>query len=278
MVLRETKALGRTLLPAVLVVGMLLTATRVAAAVTPGDGKIANRPSTVQTTFQSVDATLAGQWDFPAAGQAPLVVIVPPGGRVDRNGWPPGADFELGKGVYQHLAELLVEKGYAVFRFDAPGAGRSSPGHWATDRSNALEAYTRAIDHARVDTERVFLLGHGSGTATIAAIFERFEQANPLNGVALLGNRVGERQALELSPPLLLVVGEKYPDDLYQHGRFVLDARKHHDESKLETTLVSIEGSDSSLVREVTDNGAPGLALRPEATRALLDWLASHRG
>jgi alpha/beta superfamily hydrolase len=278
LVLRETKALVPPAAAlAGLAAGLLLAAGMATAAVTAGGGTIDKRPSTVQTTFKSVDAVLAAQWDFPSAGLAPLVVIIPPGGRVDRNGWPPGPDFELGKGVYQRLAELLVDKGYAVFRFDAPGAGRSSPGHWATDRSNALEAYTRAIDHARVDTDRVFLVGHGSGTATIGAIFERFEQANPLNGVALLGNQVGERLALSLTSPLLLVVGDKYPDDLYQHGRFVLDAREHNEGSKLETTLVSIEGSDSSLIREVSDNGSPGLELRPEATKALLAWLANHR-
>ena len=92
-----------------------------------------------------------------------------------------------------------------------------------------------------------------------------------------INNPGGERRALALTSPRLLVGGDKYPDDLYQHGRFVLDAREHNEGSKLETTLVSIEGSDSSLMREVSDNGSPGLELRPEATKALLAWLANHR-
>ena len=33
-----------------------------------------------------------------------------------------------------------------VFRFDKPGAGRSAPGHYATERSNAIE---RAVVLAR---------------------------------------------------------------------------------------------------------------------------------
>ena len=39
------------------------------------------RPSIVETTFESVDATIAAQWNFPDRSPAPLVVFIPAGGR-----------------------------------------------------------------------------------------------------------------------------------------------------------------------------------------------------
>ena len=107
------------------------------------------RPSVVETTFESVDATIAAQWDFPDRSPAPLVVFIPAGGRIDRNGWNPGIGESPDRGMYAQFARDLVHAGFAIFRFDKPGAGKSSRGRYATERSNALEAYTRAVDHAR---------------------------------------------------------------------------------------------------------------------------------
>lgn len=236
------------------------------------------RSRVVETTFKSVDATVAGQWDFPVNGSAPLIVLIPPTGKIDRNGWPPGSDDASEKGIYEQLADALVAKGFAVFRYDVPGAGRSSPGRWSTPRSSALEAYTRAVDHARIDPQRVFLLGHSSGSSTIAAIFSRFQQVNPLAGVILLANTVGEREILEISVPILVIVGDKYPDDLYQHGRFVADARTNAADRELETTLVSIEGADHSILATVPGRRGTRFSIDPRATDAIIKWLLEKIG
>src|SRR5205085_8695851 len=44
----------------------------------------------VETTFESVDATVSAQWEFPAHTPAPLVVLIPASEAVDRDGLPPG--------------------------------------------------------------------------------------------------------------------------------------------------------------------------------------------
>jgi pimeloyl-ACP methyl ester carboxylesterase len=186
---------------------------------------IDQRKRIVETTFRSVDATLAGQWDFPERSPAPLVVIVPSSASLDRNGWPPAMGEDPDTGLYARLTEALVQNGFAVFRFDGPGTGRSSRGNYATDRSNALEAYTRAVDHARVDPDNVFMLGHAKGSTTVATIYGRYKHVVPPAGVILVHNSVGEQMSLQIDAPLLIVNPAKDPDDRYRYGEFVVEAR-----------------------------------------------------
>ena len=229
---------------------LLFGSAAAALAAPPAPHLAPSRANVVETTFQSVDATVAGQWEFPERTPAPLVVIVPASPNVDRHGLPKGADVEPEDGIYAQLAAKLLERGYAVFRFDSPGTGRSGRGRFATERSTALEAYTRAVDHARVDTDRVFLLGHSGSTDTVVGIFQRYHDANPLAGVVLLSNRVGETDLLRVEAPVLIVVTEKNPDDLYQHGRFPTDARSRAEDKILPTELVTIPEADHSLLSE----------------------------
>jgi alpha/beta superfamily hydrolase len=232
----------------------------------------ADRDHTVETTFQSVDATIAGQWDFPAHTPAPLVVIIPSQGRLDREGRPPGLGEEPGHGMYGELADALVKAGFAVFRFDKPGAGRSAPGQFATERSNALEAYTRAVDHARIDRDHVFLLGHSLGSDSIAGIYARYQAVAPPRGVIFFDNNVGERMSLDVKAPLLIVNPNKDPDDRYTFGEFVVEARNVAPGGKLETSLVLIDDAEPGLLAPtVVDNET--LELHPRAIAAAVEWL-----
>lgn len=232
-----------------------------------------SRANVVETTFNSVDAVVAGQWEFPESTPAPLVVILPASTNVDRHGLPKGADVEPGDGIYAQLAARLLREGFAVFRFDSPGTGRSGRGRFSTERSTALEAYTRAVDHARVDTSRVFLLGHSGSTDAIVGIYPRYEAANPLGGVVLLSNRVGETDLLRVEAPVLIVVTDKNPDDLYQHGRFPTDARSRAEDRDLPTTLVTIPDAEHSLLTETGEGVDKRYAFDPRAVTALLEWL-----
>ncbi|RMF25638.1 MAG: alpha/beta fold hydrolase [Deltaproteobacteria bacterium] len=245
-----------------------------AAAPVPPD-PVARRPSRVQTTFESVDAVVAAEWDFPEHSPAPLVVLIPVVGRIDRHGLRPGTDEQPENGVYARLTKALVESGFAVFRYDQPGAGRSSPGRFATDRSTALEAYTKAVAHARVDPERVFLLGHSSGTTTIASIFPRFESVQKPAGVVFLDSVVGEYDAARVHAPLLIVNPDRDPDNRYRYGEYVVESRRRGEDGPLETKLVIIDDSGPGLLaRDSKDGGS--VALDRRAVRATISWLRAH--
>jgi alpha-beta hydrolase superfamily lysophospholipase len=238
----------------------------------------AARPEVVQTTFESVDATIAGQWDFPLQTPAPLVVIVPANGRLDRNGWAPDMGEPLGAGIYQQLASRLVAGGFAVFRYDKPGAGRSSPGHFATERSTALEAYTHAVQHARVDPEHVFLLGHGGGTDTIAGIYPRFAAAKAPAGVILLDNAVGESDSLRIEVPTLVINAGKDPDEHYQFGEFLVEARRNAQGRKLATEFLLLEDAQPGVLAVQKDADQAKVSIDPRATDAIVRWLGERRG
>jgi pimeloyl-ACP methyl ester carboxylesterase len=236
------------------------------------------RPDVVLTTFASVDATIAGQWDFPTHTPAPLIVLIPGGGRLDRNGWTPGMGEDSNAGIYAQLTKQLVASGFAVFRYDKPGAGRSSPGRYATERSNALEAYTHAVQHARVDPDRVFLLGHGLGTDTIAAIYPRFAAVRAPAGVVLLDNSVGETDSLRISAPAIIVNPAADPDDRLQYGQFVAEARQRAENGSLPTKLVLLENAERGLLAQRLEGEQTVYSLDSRATDAVVRWLMERRG
>lgn len=236
------------------------------------------RPPRVETTFKSVDSVVAAQWDFPGTSNAPLIVFIPPTGKMDRNGSHPDLGSEPRDGIYAQLADLMVSNGFAVFRYDAPGAGRSSPGRYTTERSTALEAYRRAVDHARIDPSRVFLIGHSSGTETIAGIYPRYEEINPVAGVVLLSNQVGERASTRISAPTLVIVGGKDPEDHFQFGEFVAESRKNEPGRKLETKLVVVKDAEHALLSKSNKKAGAAYSIDPRATKAMLRWLMGRRG
>ena len=236
------------------------------------------RPSVAETTFKSVDATIAAQWDFPERSPAPLVVLIPAGGRIDRNGWNPGIGESSDQGMYAQITRDLVRAGFAVFRYDKPGAGKSGRGRYATERSNALEAYTRAVDHARIDPDSVFLVGHAGGTDTIAGIYGRYETILPPAAVVFLNNAVGESESLAVTAPLLIVNAGKNPDDKLQYGRFIVEAREKHTESKLETELILLEKAEPGLLAAIEKGDDTIYTIDPAAVRATISWLSGKLG
>jgi pimeloyl-ACP methyl ester carboxylesterase len=233
----------------------------------------------IETTFESVDATVSAQWEFPARTPAPLVVLLPASEAVDRDGLPPGYGEDPSTGIYAQLARKLLDAGFAVFRYDSPGTGRSSHGQYSTVRSTALEAYTRAVDHPKVDGAHVFLLGHSQSTDTVVGIYSRYAAIRPPAGVILLANLVGETDMVRVDAPTLIVVSDKTPDDIYQYGQFPTDARQRTTDRKLETQLVTINGAEATLLTPTNKNGGGKLySIEPRAVDATLEWLKARLG
>ena len=268
-------ALVRNAIPAILIAAVFTFLASPVVYAAPGTAgpSIDQRKRIVETTFQSVDATLAGQWDFPDRSPAPLVVIVPSSASLDRNGWPPAMGEDPDEGIYARLTDTLVQNGFAVFRFDGPGTGRSGRGHYSTDRSNALEAYTRAVDHARVDPASVFMLGHSKGSTTVATIYGRYKHVLPPAGVVLVHNSVGEQMSLQIDAPLLIVNPAKDPDDRYRYGEFVVEARANKEDRKLATELVIVQGAEPGGLAPPDPEHPDTIRMHPKATQAIVDWL-----
>jgi len=233
----------------------------------------------VETTFESVDATVSAQWEFPARTPAPLVVLLPASEAVDRDGLPPGYGGDPATGIYAQLSRKLLDAGFAVFRYDSPGTGRSGSGQYSTTRSTALEAYTRAVDHPKVDGTHVFLMGHSASTDSVVGIYPRYAAVRVPAGVVLLANVVGETDLVRVDAPTLIVVSDKTPDDIYQYGQFPTDARSRYTEKKLETSLVTVPGAEATLLSPIDKTGGGKLfSIDPRAVEATLEWLRGRVG
>ncbi|HEY2772487.1 MAG TPA: alpha/beta fold hydrolase [Candidatus Binatia bacterium] len=257
----------------------LLMVPSLALALADAPASVAPGPEKVETTFKSVDATVSAQWEFPAHTPAPLVVLIPASEAVDRDGLPPGYGGDPATGIYAQLARKLLDAGFAVFRYDSPGTGRSSSGQFCTVRSTALEAYTRAVDNPKVDPAHVFLLGHSASTDAVVGIYPRYAAVRPPAGVVLLASIVGETDIVRVDAPTLIVVSDKTPDEIYQHGQFPTDARNRFSEKKLETSLVTVPGAEVTLLSPVDKNGGgKQYSIDPRAVSATLDWLRGKLG
>jgi hypothetical protein len=266
---------------AVVLVAMALIATGPAVSLATTDEPPAPAApfDKVDTTFDSVDATVSAQWEFPARTPAPLVVLLPANSAVDRDGLPPGFGLDPATGIYAQFARKLLAAGFAVFRYDSPGTGKSGSGQFCTDRSTAIEGYTRAVDHPKVDRAHVFLIGHSASTDTVVGIYARYAAVAAPAGVVLLANIVGETDLVRVDAPTLIVVTDKTPDDLYQRGQFPVDARSRVTDRKLETTLVTVPGAEDTLLAPVDKAGGGKLySLDPRAVDATIEWMRGRLG
>ena len=125
-----------------------------------------NSASTIEREiiFQSGSIRLAGTLLLPGGGGPfPVVLLIPGSGQVNR-------DENIKKlpiNAMREIAEHLVEKGIATFRYDKRGVGGSQGDYWASgffDRvMDAQAALAWLKTQSQVRTEKVFLLGHSEG-------------------------------------------------------------------------------------------------------------------
>jgi dienelactone hydrolase len=107
---------------------------------------------------------LAAVVDLPRAGKGPtpIVILVPPGPSASRNFGGDGPSP-----MFVDLARAFTERGYAVLRYDTPGAGASNGSgrsiSWDESLADAQAAIRSAADRDGVDPKRVFVAGYGSG-------------------------------------------------------------------------------------------------------------------
>lgn len=150
--------------------------------------------TTQLVTFQSRDGTrLAGQFDLPPGlTSPPLVFIIHHSGAVDRDS-------------YQYLAARLVPAGYAVFRFDKRGTGKSQGQYGCCEDNDALAAYRAAVADAN---ERVFMLAQSIGTKILADRWKEFEQIRHPDGVVLLSNLLERQEIVTINAPIHIIISD----------------------------------------------------------------------
>src|SRR5687768_15080584 len=112
----------------------------------PGTTLLQTLHTTRELRFAGDGVLLAGQIDYPltprpAAGY-PLLFILHHAGCNTRD-------------CYHDYAEMALETGFAVFRWDKRGTGRSGAGGRGSVTQDAVNAYEVAMEQPNVDRHRV---------------------------------------------------------------------------------------------------------------------------
>jgi SAM-dependent methyltransferase len=183
-----------------------------------------------QTHFESTDQTeLSGEWNFPDpvifGGRRPVIVFAHNRAGRDRNCNGPAVPHYDG---FSTLAKGLTSAGYAVFRYDKRGCGKSQ-GKFSPDNEKELgEDYSAAVlhslSHPDVDDWRVFLLGQSQGVRIVLDKIYELQKHVLVQGLILLSNVVEPSIFSSLSVPYLIVNGKE--DHAF---REISEARLVHD-------------------------------------------------
>ncbi len=153
-----------------------------------------------EVVFAGDGVRLAGQIDYPRTSSPaqgfPLLFILPHAGCNTRE-------------AYDHYAQLGTRSGYAVFRWDKRGTGRSGSGGRGSTTQDALNAYSTALDQPQVNPNQVVILAQGEGTALLGSAFKRFAHIRAPHGAVLVSSMLDERDILAIQTPTLVVVSQR---------------------------------------------------------------------
>src|SRR6266545_4035406 len=116
--------------------------------------------------FESAGLRLAGSFTEPdRAGPNPAVLLLAGSGQSDRDDNAPKLRID----VLHQIAEFLALNGFASLRFDKRGVGASEGNYWKTGFDDRVTDAAAGLAWLRsqkdVDTDRVFVLGHGEGAS-----------------------------------------------------------------------------------------------------------------
>lgn len=146
--------------------------------------------------FISEGVELAGELDLPLRKDlAPLVFIIHHSGPVTRD-------------AYGYMAELLIEAGFAVFRFDKRGVGKSGGEYGCCEAKDALAAYQAAVTQPGIDPTRILIVAQSIGTIHLADRFAEFVAIRPPLGVVLLSSLLGPEQIRAIAAPVHVIVAD----------------------------------------------------------------------
>lgn len=168
-----------------------------------------------ELVFAGDGVRLAGQIEYPAlparAQTFPLIFVLHHAGCEDRSG-------------YQAFADLGVEAGYAVFRWDKRGTGRSGAGGRGSTTQDAVNAYEVALEQPHVDRRRVIILAQDAGARLLGSSFGLFARVQLPYGVILATNTLNKNEVLAIESRLLVVVGQHDWNPWQKFGKAVCDA------------------------------------------------------
>jgi len=155
--------------------------------------------SSKELKFAGDSVVLAGQIDYPVTprpeGGYPLIFVLHHAGCNTRD-------------CYNHYTELALESGFAVFRWDKRGTGRSGAGGRGSTTQDAVNAYEVAVEQEHINPRRVVILAQGAGTGLLGSSFGLFARVQAPYGAILVSNLLDQDAILAVEAPVLVVMAD----------------------------------------------------------------------
>lgn len=221
-----------------------------------------------EVRFVSNGVTLAGELDLSLdQDPAPLVFIIHHSGPVTRD-------------AYGYMAELLVEEGFSVFRFDKRGVGKSGGEVGCCEAEDALAAYQAAATQEGIDPNFVFIVAQSIGTEHLADRFSDFVAVHPPRGVVLLSNLLGPDRITAVEAPIHVIVSDS-EDNLTAVSA---DATTAHRQARPDGATYYIAEQSEHTLFDSTDGpidwSDPGWVKRYHrgAMQSMIDWIRNVSG
>lgn len=125
---------------------------------------------------------------------------------------------------YTHYAELGTSQGYAVFRWDKRGSGRSGDAGRGSTTLDAVKAYAAALVQPNVNRAHAVILAQGNGTLMLGEAFAQFAQIERPRGVLLAGNMLDAQAILNVESRVQIIVGENDWTPWQTYGKAACEA------------------------------------------------------
>ncbi len=170
---------------------------------------------TYELAFAGDNVRLSGQIDYPAkapfSGVHPLIVVLPHAGSTSRHD-------------YDHYLQMALNAGFAIFRWDKRGCGRSGASMRGSVVEDAVNAYDTALHQPNIDLERVVILAQGEGTVVLGGNYGLFARIRQPDAVMLVGNMLDPDEVLAINTRLMIVSGDTDWNDWKVYARDAADA------------------------------------------------------
>ena len=170
-----------------------------------------------EITFAGDNVRLAGQMNYPSTpppfstNTYPMIFVLHHAGGNTRKD-------------YEHYARIALKSGFAVFRWDKRGTGRSGAGGRGSTTQDAVMAYEAALDQPNIDWRKSVVLAQNEGTLMLGESFGLFARHQPPAGVVLAGNMLNEKDILAIDSKVLIVNGEHDWNDWMTYAQKACDA------------------------------------------------------
>jgi alpha-beta hydrolase superfamily lysophospholipase len=161
--------------------------------------QVVDRPRTVELDFAGDHVRLSGQVDYPDSPPPPdgfpLLFILHHAGCENRD-W------------YWPFAQIGLQNGFAVFRWDKRGTGRSGAGGRGSATQDAVNAYEIALEQAYINRRNVVILALDAGTGLIGDAYGLFARVHKPDAVVLVSNMLDEQAILAVETRVLILMTE----------------------------------------------------------------------